>query len=101
MTGRPCTWNNFKTVAGFVGERLVATIVFETDKEGARGGKWYPWLFIFDSGYALQINPNRTFGALRPIDAMQIMRRELARREVGVSSVDTIKEAMELLTNVA
>jgi len=86
------TANSMRTLMALEGEQIhaVATVV-NSMKAGSRD-----WLFVFKSGWSLQVTSSRTFWVNRPEESGKILESELRRREKSIESVEQVQKAMEV-----
>jgi len=80
------------TLMALEGEQIHAVVtVVNSLKASSRD-----WLFVFKSGWSLQITSSRTFWVNRPDDTGRALETEFARRQKSIESVEQIQKAMEV-----
>jgi len=86
------TANSMVTLMALEGEQIHAVVtVVNSLKASSRD-----WLFVFKSGWSLQVTSSRSFWVNRPEESRKILETELRRRGKSIESVEQVQKAMEV-----
>ena len=94
LEGKKNGWtsNSYETLMGVEGETVHKFVTVRNSLDAGRRD----WLFVFQSGWSLQIADNMSFWVNRPDRTKELLKAEYTRRQTFIESLEQVESALEL-----